>query len=318
MKIVVLDGHAANPGDLSWKPLERLGEVVVYDRTRSEELIGRTADADAALTNKVFFGEEELKHLPRLRYIGILATGTNAVDIKAACRHGVTVTNIPAYSTDSVAQQVFAHILNVLNRVDKYADDNRKGRWSANPDFCYWDMQIRELASMKMGVVGLGNIGKKVARIALAFGMEVYAVTSKAENELPEGVKKYCLDTLLRSCDVISLHCPLTPDTREMINRDTLALMQPGAILVNTGRGPLVNEADVAEALRKGGIAAYATDVMCQEPPEADNPLFGCSNAFVTPHMAWGTIEARRRLMDIALNNVLAFADGNPINTVKV
>ncbi len=317
MKIVILDGHAANPGDLSWKPLEQLGEVVVYERTRPEELINRTKDADAALTNKVFFGEEELKQLPRLKYIGILATGTNAVDIKAACRHGVTVTNIPAYSTDSVAQQVFAHILNVLNRVDKYADDNRKGRWSANPDFCYWDMQIRELASMKMGIVGLGHIGQKVAKIALAFGMEVCAFTSKEEKDLPEGVKKSSLDTLYRSCDIISLHCPLTPDTREMINRDTLALMRPNTILVNTGRGPLVNEADVADALHKGTIAAYATDVMCQEPPEVDNPLFGCSNAFVTPHMAWGTIEARRRLMDIALNNVLAFADGKPVNTVK-
>ncbi len=317
MKIVILDGHAANPGDLSWKPLEQLGEVVVYERTRPEELINRTKDADAALTNKVFFGEEELKQLPRLKYIGILATGTNAVDIKAACRHGVTVTNIPAYSTDSVAQQVFAHILNVLNRVDKYADDNRKGRWSANPDFCYWDMQIRELASMKMGIVGLGHIGQKVAKIALAFGMEVCAFTSKEEKDLPEGVKKSSLDALYRSCDIISLHCPLTPDTREMINRDTLALMRPNTILVNTGRGPLVNEADVADALHKGIIAAYATDVMCQEPPEVDNPLFGCSNAFVTPHMAWGTIEARRRLMDIALNNVLAFADGKPVNTIK-
>lgn len=317
MKIVILDGHAANPGDLSWKPLERLGEVVVYERTRPEELINRTKDADAALTNKVFFGEEELKQLPRLKYIGILATGTNAVDIKAACRHGVTVTNIPAYSTDSVTQQVFAHILNVLNRVDKYADDNRQGRWSANLDFCYWDMQIRELASMKMGIVGLGHIGQKVAKIALAFGMEVCAFTSKEEKDLPEGVKKSSLDALYRSCDIISLHCPLTPDTREMINRDTLALMRPNTILVNTGRGPLVNEADVADALHKGIIAAYATDVMCQEPPEVDNPLFGCSNAFVTPHMAWGTIEARRRLMDIALNNVLAFADGKPVNTVK-
>lgn len=317
MKIVVLDGHAANPGDLSWKPFERFGEVVVYERTRPEELTARAKDADAVFTNKVVFDDKVLDSLPKLKYIGILATGTNVVDIKAACRRGITVTNIPAYSTDSVAQLTFAHILNILNRTDKYADDTRRGRWSNNPDFCYWDGQIRELASMKMGIVGLGNIGRKVAQIALAFGMEVCAVTSKAACQLPEGIKKMGKEDLFRTCDIISLHCPLTPDTREMINRDTIALMRPGTIVVNTGRGPLVNEADVAEALRKGSIAAYATDVMCQEPPKADNPLLGCTNAFITPHLAWGTIEARRQLMDIALANVQAFVDGKPINTVE-
>lgn len=317
MKIVILDGHAANPGDLSWKPLEELGEVIVYERTSPEELLDRAKDADAVLTNKVYLGENELQHLPKLKYIGVLATGYNAVDIKAACQHGVTVTNIPAYSTDSVAQHVFALILNVLNRVDRYADDNRNGRWSANPDFCYWDMRIRELASMKMGIIGLGNIGRKVAKIALAFGAEVYAFTSKPQSELPEGIRKCSLDDLYSTCDIISLHCPLTADTKEMINRSTLAKMRHDAILVNTGRGPLVNEHDVATALQEGRIAAYATDVMCQEPPEADNPLFKCENAFITPHMAWGTVEARQRLMDIALNNIKAFAKGKPINVVK-
>ena len=317
MKIVVLDGHAANPGDLSWKPFEQFGEVVVYERTRPEELVARAKDADAVFTNKVVFDDKVLDSLPRLRYIGILATGTNVVDIKAACQRGITVTNIPAYSTDSVAQLTFAHILNILNHTDIYANDARRGRWSNNPDFCYWDGQIRELASMKMGIVGLGNIGKKVAQIALAFGAEVYAFTSKPQSELPEGVKKCSLESLFGSCDIISLHCPLTPDTHEMINSATLAKMRPGTILVNTGRGPLVNEADVADALQKGTIAAYATDVMCQEPPQADNPLFRCNNAYITPHLAWGTIEARRRLMDIALNNVRAFVEGNPINTVK-
>ncbi len=317
MKIVILDGHAANPGDLSWKPLQQLGEVTVYERTTPEELIERAVDADAVLTNKVYLGEDELQQLPKLRYIGVLATGYNAVDIKAACRHGVTVTNIPAYSTDSVAQHVFALILNVLNRVDLYADENRNGRWSANLDFCYWDARIRELASMKMGIIGLGNIGRKVAKIALAFGAEVYAFTSKQQDELPDGITKCSLDTLFSTCDIISLHCPLTNDTKEMINRDTIAMMQPSTILVNTGRGPLVNEHDVADALQEGRIAAYATDVMCQEPPEADNPLFKCNNAFITPHMAWGTVEARQRLMDIALGNIKAFAEGKPINTVK-
>lgn len=317
MKIVILDGHAANPGDLSWKPLEKLGEVIVYERTLPEQLTDRAKDADAVLTNKVYLGENELQQLPKLKYIGVLATGYNAVDIKAACRHGVTVTNIPAYSTDSVAQHVFALILNVLNRVDRYADDNRNGRWSANPDFCYWDMRIRELASMKMGIIGLGNIGRKVAKIALAFGAEVYAFTSKEQSELPEGIRKCSLDELYGTCDIISLHCPLTDNTKEIINSRTLAMMQPGTILVNTGRGPLVNEHDVANALQKGRIAAYATDVMCQEPPEADNPLFKCQNAFITPHMAWGTVEARQRLMDIALNNIIAFAEGKPINVIK-
>lgn len=317
MKIVILDGHAANPGDLSWKPLEKLGEVIVYERTLPEQLTDRAKDADAVLTNKVYLGENELQQLPKLKYIGVLATGYNAVDIKAACRHGVTVTNIPAYSTDSVAQHVFALILNVLNRVDRYADDNRNGRWSANPDFCYWDMRIRELASMKMGIIGLGNIGRKVAKIALAFGAEVYAFTSKEQSELPEGIRKCSLDELYGTCDIISLHCPLTDNTKEIINSRTLAMMQPGTILVNTGRGPLVNEHDVANALQKGRIAAYATDVMCQEPPEADNPLFKCQNAFITPHMAWGTVEARQRLMDIALNNIIAFAEGKPVNVVK-
>ncbi len=317
MKIVILDGHAANPGDLSWKPLEKLGEVIVYERTLPEQLTDRAKDADAVLTNKVYLGENELQQLPKLKYIGVLATGYNAVDIKAACRHGVTVTNIPAYSTDSVAQHVFALILNVLNRVDRYADDNRNGRWSANPDFCYWDMRIRELASMKMGIIGLGNIGRKVAKIALAFGAEVYAFTSKEQSKLPEGIRKCSLDELYGTCDIISLHCPLTDNTKEIINSRTLAMMQPGTILVNTGRGPLVNEHDVANALQEGRIAAYATDVMCQEPPEADNPLFKCQNAFITPHMAWGTVEARQRLMDIALNNIIAFAEGKPVNVVK-
>ena len=317
MKIVILDGHAANPGDLSWKSLEKLGEVIVYERTLPEQLTDRAKDADAVLTNKVYLGENELQQLSKLKYIGVLATGYNAVDIKAACRHGVTVTNIPAYSTDSVAQHVFALILNVLNRVDRYADDNRNGRWSANPDFCYWDMRIRELASMKMGIIGLGNIGRKVAKIALAFGAEVYAFTSKEQSELPEGIRKCSLDELYGTCDIISLHCPLTDNTKEIINSRTLAMMQPGTILVNTGRGPLVNEHDVANALQEGRIAAYATDVMCQEPPEADNPLFKCQNAFITPHMAWGTVEARQRLMDIALNNIIAFAEGKPINVIK-
>lgn len=317
LKIVVLDGHAANPGDLTWEPFKKYGEVTVYERTYPDELIERAKDADCVLTNKVRFNEAVIKQLPKLKYIGILATGTNTVDTQATAKHGITVSNIPAYSTDSVAQLTFAHILNVINRVDKYSDDVRQGRWSINPDFCYWDGKIRELASMTMGIVGLGNIGQKVAQIALAFGMNIYAYTSKAVNDLPRGVQKSTLNGLFNSCDIITLHCPLTPETRGMINKTTLAMMQPDTIVINTGRGPLVNEADMAEALSNGTIAAYATDVMNQEPPEKNNPLFSCPNAFITPHLAWGTIEARERLMQIAVENVDAFINGKPINIVK-
>lgn len=317
MKIVVMDGHAANPGDLSWAPFEQFGEVVVYERTAKEDVVARAKDADAVFTNKVVFDEAVLSQLPQLKYIGILATGTNVVDMDAASRHGVVVTNIPAYSTDSVAQLVFAHILNIVNRVDDYANDIRHGRWASNPDFCYWDGQIHELPALTLGIVGLGNIGQKVARIALAFGMTVKAYTSKEQDQLPSGIVKASLEELFAESDILSLHCPLTPDTQRLVNAENLRKMKPSAIVVNTGRGPLVDEDDVAEALRMGVIAAYATDVLCQEPPQADNPLFSCPNAFITPHLAWGTLEARERLMVIAEENVRAFVAGKPVNVVN-
>lgn len=316
MKIVIMDGHAANPGDLSWDAFREFGEVVVYERSKPEEVVERAKDADIVFTNKVVFNDENMALLPNLKYIGILATGTNVVDLDAAHRRGIVVTNIPAYSTDSVAQLVFAHILNIVNRTDVYANDVRRGRWAQNPDFCYWDSQIHELASMSLGIVGMGNIGSKVAQIALAFGMKVNVCSSKDISKLPQGVEKQTLDELFASNDIISLHCPLTPSTKNIINRESIAKMKPSAIVVNTGRGPLVDEADMAEALKGGRIAAYATDVMCQEPPQADNPLFGCENAFITPHLAWGSIEARERLMDIALENVRQFVNNTPINQV--
>lgn len=317
MKIVVMDGHAANPGDLSWAPFEQFGEVVVYERTAKDEVVARAKDADIVFTNKVIFDEAVISQLPQLKYIGILATGTNVVDMNAATRHGVVVTNIPAYSTDSVAQLVFAHILNIVNRVDVYANDIRNGRWANNADFCYWDGQIHELSALTLGIVGLGNIGQKVARIALAFGMKVKAYTSKEQNQLPEGIEKASLDELFAESDILSLHCPLTPDTQRLVNAENLRKMKSSAIVVNTGRGPLVDESDVAEALRTGVIAAYATDVLCQEPPQADNPLFSCPNAFITPHLAWGTLEARERLMVISEENVRAFVAGKPVNVVN-
>lgn len=316
MKIIVMDGHAANPGDLSWEPFKQFGEVVVYERTHRADIVARASEGDAVFTNKVVFDDDTMAQLPNLKYIGILATGTNVVDLDAARRRGIVVTNIPAYSTDSVAQLVFAHMLNVLNRVDEYAIGIRAGRWANNPDFCYWDNQIREFASMRFGVFGLGNIGSKVARIAVAMGAEVLAFTSKPQSELPEGVRKVSKEELFAESDILSLHCPLTPDTKELIRKETISQMKPGMIIINTGRGPLVNEEDVAEALNNGQLGAYAADVMTHEPPRADNPLFKCNNCYLTPHLAWGSLEARKRLMVIAENNIRAFINGNPINRV--
>jgi len=316
MKIVVMDGHAANPGDLSWDIFRQFGEVVVYERSKLEEVIPRALGADAVFTNKVVFDDAVMAQLPELKYIGILATGTNVVDLDAARKRGITVTNIPAYSTDSVAQLVFAHILNILNRIDVYANDVREGRWASNPDFCYWYEQIHELSALTLGIVGMGNIGRKVAEIALAFGMKVNVFSSKELSQLPLGVVKKSLDEILAESDIVSLHCPLTPTTKSLIRKETIEKMKPTAILVNTGRGPLVDEADVAEALQNGHLGAYAADVMVQEPPRADNPLFACSNAYLTPHLAWGTIEARERLMAIAVENVRAFIAGKPQNVV--
>ena len=318
MKIVVLDGYAANPGDLSWEGLEKLGECKVYDRTAPEELLERAADAEALLTNKTVITADAMQTLPQLKYIGVLATGYNVVDVDAARDRGIVVTNIPAYSTASVAQMVFAHLLNITQRVGHYAHDNRHGRWSANPDFCYWDTPLTELAGKRMGIVGLGNTGMATARIALAFGMEVVAYTSKQAESLLEGITACSLDELFGTADVVSLHCPLTPDTHHLVNAHRLAMMKPTAILINTGRGLLVNEQDLADALRQGTICAAGLDVMSQEPPMADNPLWGLENCFVTPHIAWATAEARERLMQVAVDNLQHYLAGYPVNNVAV
>lgn len=316
-RIVVLDGYAANPGDLSWRGLEELGSVTVYDRTRPEETVVRAEGAEVVLTNKVLVGRQEMEQLPCLKYIGVLATGYNVVDISAAHEHGITVTNVPAYSTESVAQMVFAHLLTVTNRTEHYAQLNRAGRWTANPDFCYWDTPLTELAGKTFGIVGLGNIGSRVAQIAIAFGMHVMALTSKDAASLPVGIRKASLDELLSTADVVSLHCPLTDDTHHLIQTETLRLMKPTAILVNTGRGPLVCDADVAAALEADTLAAYCADVLTEEPPRPDNPLLRQPHAFITPHIAWATREARIRLMNIATANVRAYLDHHPQNVIK-
>ena len=316
MKIVILDGFTANPGDLSWKGLEELGMLTVYDRTRPEETVARAAEADIVLTNKVIINREMMAQLPQLKYIGVLATGYNVVDIEAAHERGIIVTNVPAYSTESVAQMVFAHLLTVTNRTEHYAIQNRQGRWSKNPDFCYWDFPHLELAGKTFGIVGLGNIGRRVAEIALAFGMQVKALTSKSADTLPAGIEKADLEALLATSDVISLHCPLTDTTRHLINRDTLSKMRPSAILINTGRGPLVDDQAVASALAKGQLAAFCADVLTEEPPKANNPLLSQPNAFITPHIAWATEEARSRLLQVAISNVQAFLNAKPQNVV--
>ena len=316
MNIVILDGYTANPGDLTWKPLEVIGTLTVYDRTRSEDTILRAKDAEIVLTNKVCLRRQEIEQLPKLKYIGVLATGYNVVDVEAARERGIIVTNVPAYSTESVAQMAFAHLLTVTNRTEHYAIQNRNGKWTSCPDFAYWDTPLTELANKTFGIAGLGNIGKRVAAIALAFGMKVLAYTSKRVEDLPSGIIKRTMAELLAESDVVSLHCPLTPDTRHLINRETIGRMKPSAILINTGRGPLVNDQDVADALNDGRLRAYCADVLSEEPPRADNPLLQCENAFITPHIAWATEEARTRLIAVAIDNVKAFVKGMPKNVV--
>lgn len=317
MKIVVLDGQGVNPGDISWNRIEELGELTVYPRTAPEEVLQHVGDAEIALTNKTVFDANIIEQLKNTKYIGVLATGYNVVDTKAARERGIVVTNIPAYSTDSVAQMVFAHLLNVSNHVEHYAEETRNGVWSRCPDFCYWNKPLFELAGKTLGIVGLGNIGMKVAQIAQAFGMNVLAYTSKTPDQLPEGIRKTTLDGLFGASDVVSLHCPLTDTTRELMNSTSIEKMRDGAILINTGRGPLVNEVDVADALASGKLGAYCADVLSCEPPSPSNPLVGAPHAFITPHVAWATLEARLRLMDIAVNNIKSFLEGSPTNVVN-
>ena len=317
MKIVILDGYTAASSDLSWEGLERIGQVTVYDRTRAEETVQRAREADIVLTNKVLLQRAEIERLPRLKYIGVLATGYNVVDTEAAKEHGIVVTNVPAYSTMSAAQMVFAHLLTVTNRTEHYAALNREGLWVNSQDFCYWNTELTELTGKTMGIVGLGNIGSRVAEMARAFGMKVVAYTSKGADSLPAGMEKRSMDELLAESDVVSLHCPLTAGTHHLICRETLLKMKSTAILINTGRGPLVDEQDVADALTNHRLRAYCADVLSEEPPKAGNPLLHQANAFITPHIAWASKEARMRLIDVAISNVKAFVEGHPQNMVN-
>lgn len=317
LKIVVLDGYTLNPGDLSWKDLEALGTVKIYDRTHPGEVVERATGAQIVLTNKTVLDGEALSQLPDLKYIGVLATGYNVVNLEAARRQGITVTNIPAYSTDSVAQMVFAHLLNITQRVGHYAEEVASGHWTKQADFSYWNTPLVELAGKTLGVIGLGHTGMATARIALAFGMQVLAYTSKSAAELPAGIRKAdSLEQVFSDSNVVSLHCPLTETTKNLVNMERLKLMKREAVLINTGRGGLVNETDLAEALEKGLLVAAGVDVLSSEPPVPGHPLVGVKNCFITPHIAWATLEARQRLMGQAVRNIEAFLSGQPINTV--
>ena len=318
MKIVELDGYAANPGDLSWDGLRELGELTVYDRTAPEDVLERAKGAQVILTNKVVITEELMDKLPDLRYIGVLATGYNVVDIPAARKHGIIVTNIPAYSTMSVAQMVIAHLLNITNQVALHSDAVKQGEWQRNKDFSFSLTPLIELDGKTLGIVGLGNTGTATARIAQSLGMRILAYSSKSADALKEMdiEKAGSYEHLFREADVLSLHCPLTEETHHLVNAERLKLMKPTAIMINTGRGPLVDEAALADALNEGRIMAAGVDVLQEEPPRNGSPLINARNCYITPHIAWATKAARERLLNIAVANVKAFMEGKPQNAV--
>jgi glycerate dehydrogenase len=316
MRIVVLDGHTANPGDLDWRELAALGECTVHARTPRELTVARAADAPLVLTNKVVLDAAVLAALPALRYVGVLATGYNVVDLPAADARGIVVTNIPAYSTASVVQLTFGLLLELTLGVGHHARAVHEGRWAASPDFAFYDWPLVELDGLTLGIVGFGRIGQAVARVAQALGMSVQAHV-RSPRPAPDGVRFVDLDTLFATSDVVSCHCPLTPETAGLVNAERLARMKPSAYLLNTSRGPVVNESDLAAALNAGRLAGAGVDVLSTEPPAADNPLLTARNCVITPHVAWATQAARRRLMAIAAANVRAFLAGVPTNVVN-
>jgi glycerate dehydrogenase len=318
MQIVVLDGFSINPGDVSWQSLHALGKCTIHERTKPEETLARVKNATAIMTSKVAIDGRMMESLPQLRYIGIMATGYNIVDISATRARNITVTNIPAYGTQAVAQGTFALLLELTNRVGHHNQTVHDGKWSNGGDWCYWDQPIIELAGLTMGIVGFGHIGQAVASIAHSFGMNVLVCTrTPGRHKLPEYAKLCSLEELLAESDVISLHCPLTEETRGLINAKTLATMKPSAFLLNAGRGPLIDEAALAEALTSGRIAGAGLDVMAVEPPAPNNPLLHIGNCVITPHNSWATVAARKRLIHILAKNLSAFMDGHPTNVVN-
>lgn len=317
MKIVILDGYTENPGDLSWEGFKELGELTVYDRTPKEEVIERIGDADAVIVNKTPLDRGVFEACPQIKYVGVLATGYNVIDIKAARERGIPVCNIPTYGTTAVAQMTFALLLEICHHIAEHSDAVKKGEWSNNPDWCFWKYPLMELADKKMGIIGFGRIGQAVGKLAKAFGMQVLAYDAN-QNESGKEIGEYvALDELLAQSDVISLHCPLFPETEGIINKKNISKMKDGVIIINTSRGPLIKEEDLADALRKKKVYAAACDVVSTEPILPDNPLLGCYNSIITPHIAWAPKESRQRLMDVAVSNLKAFADGKWTNVVN-
>ena len=310
MKIVILDGYTENPGDLSWEGFEQLGDLTVYEHTKPEEIVARIGDAEMVITNKTPLTAETFAACPQVRYVGVLATGYNVVDVSAAKARGVVVTNIPTYGTQAVAQYVFALLLELCHRVGHHSDQVQQGRWTSGRDFCFWDYPLTELAGKTMGIVGYGRIGQATAHIARAFGMRVIACASRPTEGL------CTLEEVLKQSDVISLHCPLTAHNAGMINRESIARMKDGVFIINTARGQLIDEQALREALLSGKVAAAAVDVVSVEPIRRDNPLLGLANCLITPHIAWAPKESRQRLMDVAVENAAAFLQGRVKNNV--
>ncbi len=317
MKIVVLDGYTLNPDDLSWEALEAMGECEIYDRTSPELVVERAKDAEVVMTNKTVLHRGVIERLPKLRYIGELATGFNNIDLHAARERDIAVTNIPTYATPTVAQMTFAHLLNLCQHVAEHAETVRAGKWAASPDFCYWDFPLIELSGLTMGLVGIGRIGSATARLALAFGMKVLASDPYVSPSPVPGVEMVDYETLLRESDVVSFHVPLTEETTNMLNAKNLRLMKPTAFVINTSRGPVINNRDLAEALHSGQIAGAGLDVLETEPMTMDNPLVTVTNCYITPHIAWAARAARARLMVTAVDNLKAWLAGNPTNVVN-
>lgn len=316
MKIVVLDGFTLNPGDLTWDSLRAIGQCDVHDRTPGSEVLARAAGAEIVLTNKVVLSREDIFKLPQLKYIGVLATGTNVVDLAAARERSIPVTNIPTYGTKSVAQVTMAMLLELTHHIGHHAQSTREGRWTKNIDWCYWDYPLLELDGLTMGIVGCGRIGQAVGALASAFGMQVIGCEENPA-QLPSYIRRVDLESVFRQSDVVSLHCPLTPQTKHLVNAQRLSWMKPSAFLINTSRGPLVDDAALADALNQGRLAGAGLDVLSVEPPPASNPLLTAKNCLVTPHLAWATKAARARLMNIAVDNIRAFLGGKPVNVVN-
>ncbi len=316
MKIVVLDGHALNPGDLSWKELEALGETAVYDNTPDEKIVSRIGNAEAVLINKANITRETITACPRIRYIGVLATGYNIVDLAAAKERGIPVTNVPTYGTAAVSQFAFAMLLEITNRVAHHSAEVHAGRWGNGTDWCFWDYPLIELEGKTMGIIGYGRIGRRTGEIARAMGMRVLAYDAN-RIQATDGAEAVDLDTLLRNSDVVALHCPLLPETQGMINQNTIARMKDGVIILNNSRGPLIVDADLADALNSGKVYAAGLDVVSEEPILPDNPLLNAKNCFITPHISWAPKETRQRLMDVAVENLRSWEAGKPVNVVN-